>query len=159
MRTDEILHLTWGDVGADVDSDGEHAFIMVSPKDGWSPKSHHKRRINVSARVLGYLRARREEVKFKGETDYVFSTRKGTPMDIQGACRVIRTVFESAGLYRPGDALIHRIRHSYATHQIEGRTDLNTLRRILGHADIATTQRYLHATDRALREAVKSALV
>jgi site-specific recombinase XerD len=73
--------------------------------------------------------------------------------------KAIRDAFEAAGLYEAGRT-VHALRHSFATAALAGGLDLETVRETLGHADIATTQKYLHAVDeRKLRAPEVAALI
>ena len=147
MRTNEILHLKWQDVRWDVN------MLSVTAKEGWRPKSHSERSIYVPDRVLSWLRTWKELTPHRKDGDWIFSTRNRTPLGVHNTCREVRKVFKRAGLYRPGDKLIHLIRHSVATNMIENGVDLRTVQTILGHSDLATTSLYLHTTDASKKKA------
>lgn len=78
----------------------------------------------------------------RGESPYLFLGRRGKPLTRQW---VFLTVREVCGVSP------HALRHSCATHIIEGGADLRTVQTILGHADISTTMRYIHLSIRYLR--------
>jgi integrase len=152
LRTDEILHLTWGDV------DHDEGAVRVTAKEDWTPKSYESRTVYVGPRLLAYLKALRKDAKATADTDYL-RTRTGKPLGVYQTTRMVRAVFESAGLYVPGQDLVHRIRHSWATHGLQSGVDLETMRELMGDADIATTGGYLRATDESRRRAVKHSLI
>ena len=74
-------------------------------------------------------------------TSAVFLTTTGRRMYRESVYRVVRDICEQAGFkgIHP-----HTLRHSYATHMLEGGADLRSLQEMLGHADLATTQIYTH---------------
>lgn len=82
---------------------------------------------------------------------HVFVNRNGRRLSRQGWFQRLRKHAVEAGITRPISP--HKLRHSFATHLIEGGADLRTVQVLLGHADIATTQIYTHVTRRHVREA------
>src|SRR5512132_2586093 len=86
----------------------------------------------------------------------LFLNAKGGPLTRAGAFLVLRRLAEKAGL-EPTRIHPHLLRHSFATHLLEGGADLRSVQEMLGHADLATTELYTHVTDRRRREAYFSA--
>lgn len=72
----------------------------------------------------------------------VFVTQSGKPLDRVNAWRRVKAIALRAGL--PGNVTPHTLRHSFATHMIEGGADLRSVQEMLGHASIRTTQVYTH---------------
>jgi len=72
----------------------------------------------------------------------VFVTRRGRPLDRVNAWRRVKAVALAAGLR--ADVTPHTLRHSFATHMIEGGADLRSVQEMLGHASIRTTEVYTH---------------
>lgn len=82
----------------------------------------------------------------------LFLNAKGGALTRAGAFLVLRRLAEKAGL-EPERVHPHLLRHSFATHLLEGGADLRSVQEMLGHADLATTELYTHVTDRRRREA------
>ncbi|HEX3456246.1 MAG TPA: tyrosine recombinase [Gaiellaceae bacterium] len=82
----------------------------------------------------------------------LFLNSRGGPLTRAGAFLILRTLAERAGL-EPGRVHPHLLRHSFATHLLEGGADLRSVQEMLGHADLATTELYTHVTDKHRREA------
>jgi integrase/recombinase XerD len=80
----------------------------------------------------------------------LFVTRRGRRLGRQAAWAVVKDAADAAGL---GDRVSpHTLRHSFATHLLEGGADLRVVQELLGHASIATTQLYTHVTGERIRE-------
>ena len=81
----------------------------------------------------------------------LFLNAQGGPLTRAGAFLILRKLAEKAGL-EPGRVHPHLLRHSFATHLLEGGADLRSVQEMLGHADLATTELYTHVSDRRRRE-------
>jgi integrase/recombinase XerD len=73
-------------------------------------------------------------------TDRLFVGRHGLGLSRKGIWKRFKEIAVKAGL----DAKVHTLRHSFATHLLQGGADLRTVQELLGHADISTTQVYTH---------------
>jgi integrase/recombinase XerD len=81
----------------------------------------------------------------------LFLNAKGGALTRAGAFFILRRLAETAGL-EPGRVHPHLLRHSFATHLLEGGADLRSVQELLGHADLGTTELYTHVSDRRRRE-------
>jgi site-specific recombinase XerD len=81
----------------------------------------------------------------------LFLNARGGPLTRAGIFLILRRLAEKAGL-EPKRVHPHLLRHSFATHLLEGGADLRSVQEMLGHADLSTTELYTHVSDRRRRE-------
>jgi integrase/recombinase XerD len=81
----------------------------------------------------------------------LFLNAQGGALTRAGAFLILRKLAAKAGL-EPERVHPHLLRHTFATHLLEGGADLRSVQEMLGHADLATTELYTHVTDRRRRE-------
>jgi integrase/recombinase XerD len=104
--------------------------------------------VPTTARGRGLaVRARRAEARRGGP---LFLSQRGVRMGRMEAWRVVQRSAERAGLH--GHVTPHTLRHSFATHLLEGGADLRVVQELLGHASITTTQLYTHLTGERIRQ-------
>ncbi len=103
-----------------------------------------------------YLQGARPVLASRGDPgSAVFLNANGGPLTVRGARLVIERWVEAAG--SPSRTSPHTLRHSFATHLLEGGADLRVVQELLGHANLQTTQVYTHLSDAALRTAYRDA--
>ncbi len=102
-------------------------------------------------RYLREVRPGLEKGKGRGR---IFLNSRGTPISRTSVWKLVKTCAERAGIHK--DISPHTLRHSFATHLLEGGADLAAVQELLGHADISTTQIYTHLDREYLREIHRS---
>ena len=120
-------------------------------------KGAKERLVPIGRRAIGaiaiYLRELRPKLE-KGEgKGRLFLNSRGRPLSRMGAWKILRKYVDQVGITKPVSP--HTLRHSFATHLLEGGADLRAVQEMLGHVDISTTQIYTHVDREYLRSVHK----
>ena len=102
-----------------------------------------------------YLGSARAALMHGREDDVLFVNCSGGPMSRQGFWKILKSYAKSAGI--TADITPHTLRHSFATHLLQNGADLKSVQEMMGHADISTTQMYLHLGVNKIRDVYRKA--
>jgi integrase/recombinase XerC/integrase/recombinase XerD len=143
LRAEELVSLKT----ADVDHDGEQFRV-----EGKGRKTRFLPVGEVAlAAVCSYLeRGRGELVTGDGE-EALFLSKTGRPLGTSDVRRRLRTWTARVGI--DGGCSPHALRHSFATHLLDGGADLRSIQELLGHASVSTTQVYTRVESARLKSA------
>jgi integrase/recombinase XerD len=135
--------------------------VGLSTKDIWFDdglvrvlgKGSKERLVPIGRRAMGAAAVYAREVRptlDKGKTQgRLFLNARGRPLSRVGAWGIIKKCATRAGIQKTVSP--HTLRHSFATHMLEGGADLRAVQEMLGHADLSTTQIYTHVDRDFLR--------
>ena len=116
-------------------------------------KGSKERLVPIGRKAIGavaiYLRELRPKLERGEGKGILFLNARGEPLSRMGAWKILRKYVDAAGITKPVSP--HTLRHSFATHLLEGGADLRAVQEMLGHADISTTQIYTHVDREFLR--------
>lgn len=128
LRAGEVANLTWDDI--------QTCILTVRGKSG-------QREVPISSQTLGMLLASRN-----GHVDgHIFRGKRG-PLTTEGIYKIVRGAFKGAGLDSRPRSSPHTMRHTFGRQYISSGGDLFSLQRIMGHADISTTKKYVELDNR-----------
>jgi integrase/recombinase XerD len=120
-------------------------------------KGGKERLVPIGRSVIGavsvYLHTKRPALDRGKSKGRVLLNARGEPLSRVGAWGVVKRASRRAGIAKP--VTPHTLRHSFATHLLEGGADLRAVQEMLGHADLSTTQIYTHVDREYLRSVHK----
>ena len=145
LRVSELIRLTMTGINL------EAGFVRVYGK-GSKERVVPVGRMAINA-IRDYLDRSRPVLLKNRSSVYLFVTRRGSAMTRQGFWSLAGRYGRLAKLKKK--VTPHSLRHSFATHLLEGGADLRAVQMMLGHAEIATTQIYTHVAHRQMVEAHK----
>jgi integrase/recombinase XerD len=120
-------------------------------------KGGKERLVPIGRSVIGavsvYLHTMRPALDRGKSRGRVFLNARGQPLSRVGAWGIVKRVTQRAGITKR--VTPHTLRHSFATHLLEGGADLRAVQEMLGHADLSTTQIYTHVDREYLRSVHK----
>ena len=120
-------------------------------------KGAKERLVPIGRRAIGaiaiYLRELRPKLEKGDGKGRLFLNSRGRPLSRMGAWKILRKYVDQVGITKPVSP--HTLRHSFATHLLEGGADLRAVQEMLGHVDISTTQIYTHVDREYLRSVHK----
>lgn len=142
LRVSELINLKLQDINL------EAGFVRVFGKGA-------KERIvpigtQAKEKIEYYLKTVRSKRLKQQSSPYLFVARANRPMTRQGFWKLLRRYALQAGLNKK--ITPHSLRHSFASHLLEGGADLRAVQIMLGHVDISTTQIYTHVTRDHLKQ-------
>lgn len=148
LRVSELTGIRTTDYDAD-----HNAFVVRGKGD--------KQRVALlgdSARrwLQRYLRDGRPNLASEQSGSWLWLNRFGGPLSTRAVQIAVRRYAERAGL--PPDVHPHLLRHSFATHMLDGGADVRVVQELLGHTSVSTTQIYTHVSDAARRDTIEHAL-
>jgi integrase/recombinase XerD len=142
LRVSELVNLKLQDINL------EAGFVRVlgkGSKERVVPIGQH-----AKTKIEFYIENYRQAALKNKLSRYLFIARAGKPITRQGFWKLLRRYADQAQLNKK--ITPHSLRHSFATHLLEGGADLRAVQVMLGHVDISTTQIYTHVTRKHLKD-------
>ncbi len=122
------------------------SFILVNGKGGKERIVPFGKEARENLEV--YMNQVRPKLVGQKNVAEVFVNFRGNPISRKGIWKKFKQIQSLVGI----NAKVHTLRHSFATHLLEGGADLISVQELLGHSDLATTQIYTHVTDKQLED-------
>ncbi|MBW2442257.1 MAG: site-specific tyrosine recombinase XerD [Deltaproteobacteria bacterium] len=142
LRVSELVNLKLQDINL------EAGFVRVFGKG--SKERVVPIGLPAQKKIAFYIEGARKAALKKRLSPYLFIGRAGKPLTRQGFWKLLRRYADQARIHKKISP--HSLRHSFATHLLEGGADLRAVQVMLGHVDISTTQIYTHVTRKHLKD-------
>jgi len=142
LRVSELIFLKLYDVNLDA------CFVRVfgkGSKERVVPIGRYAKK-----KIDYYIKTARPQLLKNNTSHYLFVARAGKPMTRQGFWKILRQYVQQSGIGKK--ITPHTLRHSFASHLLEGGADLRSVQIMLGHVDISTTQIYTHVAREHLKK-------
>ncbi len=117
-------------------------------------KGKKERAFNIPQFLFLKLKKYSKNQNSQGES-FLFSGRNGKKMSSRNLQKIVKKAAKKAGIKK--EVHCHTLRHSFATHLLENEIDIRKIQKLLGHADLSTTQIYTHVSTKELKK-IKSPL-
>lgn len=114
-------------------------------------KGEKERLIPIAAQAIGAIDAYLQKREIENSMDILFLSKKGQALTRIGMWSIIKKYAKAVGIEKKVSP--HTLRHSFATHLLENGADLRIIQEMLGHSNIATTDRYTHISNHHLMNA------
>ena len=141
LRSGEMVNLKW----IDVDLQGDPPSIKVTSSEEWKTKVGNTRVIPLNSVALEIIERWQER-----DAKYVFISKQGQKINPRRPLQMLQNALQKLGI--EGD--VHKLRHTFASNLVMKGVDLYTVKELLGHRDIASTQIYAHLSQDHLKSAV-----
>jgi integrase/recombinase XerC len=145
LRVSELVGLNWRDIDDEIG--------MVTVRAG---KGNKDRMVPLGEQAIDALKAWRQVMPIAWEPDGpVITNLRGTRLSTRSVEKIVAQRMIDTGL--TATITPHGIRHCFATHMLNAGADLRSIQEMLGHASLATTQRYTHVSVNHLKEVYRRA--
>lgn len=142
MRVSELIHIKLQNVNT------EAGFVRIFGKG--SKERVVPIGVYAGKKIENYTKTTRPLLLKKNNSNYLFIARAGKPMTRQGFWKLLKRYALIAQITKKTTP--HTLRHSFASHLLEGGADLRSVQIMLGHVDISSTQIYTHVAQEHLKK-------
>jgi integrase len=143
LRISEMLALRWEDI------DFRRGLIKVRCDEDFTTKGKRNREVPMNGTVLDALQRHPRHL----HSSLVFHSRTGESVPRDCIYRSFKKTLRDIGL---GDYTVHTLRHTFGTQLAANGVDVRTIQELMGHTNIATTMKYLHAAPSRMQKAVEN---